>query len=141
MGTQARMGIQKTYDPARLRVQPSTPATARTVEPRPEAPLHVPCRRRVRKPEFLPEVPWELFCQMVKLPGKAGWVGLAIYRLTVMRKEVTVTINCRQLAAQIGVNPKVVYNALTLLERVALITTKRGRGSFAEVTMLVEPET
>jgi DNA-binding IscR family transcriptional regulator len=78
---------------------------------------------------------------MVKLPGKAGWVGLAIYRLTVMRKEVTVTINCRQLAAQIGVNPKVVYNALTLLERVALITTKRGRGSFAEVTMLVEPET
>ncbi len=105
-----------------------------------EAPLHVPSRRRNRKPEFLPEIPWEMFCAMAQLPGKAGWVGLAIYRLTVMKKTTTVMFNCRDLGARIGVNPKAVYNALTLLEREGVITANRGRGSFAEVTMLIEPE-
>jgi DNA-binding transcriptional regulator YhcF (GntR family) len=78
---------------------------------------------------------------MAELPGKAGWVGLAIYRLTVMRKNATVMFNGRDLAVQIGVNPKAVYNALTLLESAGVLTAERGRGSFATVTMLVESET
>jgi hypothetical protein len=134
------MGIQEKFTPARLHVRAPMLATPQTFEPRLGDPPDVPSRRRSRKPEFLPEIPWELFRQMATLPGKSGWVGLAIYRLMIMRKNATVVINCRQLAFQIGVNPKAVYNALTLLAGGGVLTTKRGRGSFAEVTMLVEAQ-
>lgn len=130
------MGFQNKFDPARISVQPSNAVPFRANPPQTASP-HVSRRRRFLGPQYLPEIPWPLFCQMVKLPGKSGWVGLAILRQTIMRKQTTVMLNCRQLADDIGVNPKAVYNALTVLTVGGIVTAQRGRGSFAKVTMLV----
>lgn len=97
-------------------------------------------RRAVRREEFLPAVEWGWLCRMSALKGKAGWVGLALYRLTQMRKSLTVTFCCRQLAEQLGVNRKAVGYAMKALEADGIIRTQRGRGSFATVELLVEPE-
>lgn len=120
------------FTPDRLRVLAPAPA-ARNQNTKPRY-------RRVLKAEFMPEVPWALFCRMAALPGKAGWVGLAIYRLTRMRRSMSVMVNCSDLAVQIGVNVKAVYNGLTALESAGVIETKRGRGSFATVVLLINPE-
>lgn len=96
-------------------------------------------RRAGRKPEFLPQIEWGWFCRMAALPGKAGWVGVALYRLTVMRKSLTVMVNCRKLAEELGVNRKAVGNAMKALEADGIIRAQRGRGSFATVELLIAP--
>jgi hypothetical protein len=92
--------------------------------------------RREKKLEFLPTVPWPLIQVMVALPGKAGWVGLALLRLAKMRNTTTLLVNCSNLARQLGVNQKAVYHALTVLAAHKILATDRRRGSFANVTML-----
>ncbi|HXE07032.1 MAG TPA: hypothetical protein VN612_03990 [Acidobacteriaceae bacterium] len=99
-----------------------------------------PRRRAGRKTEYLPQVEWGWFCRMAALKGKAGWVGLAIYRKTVMRKSATVTFCCRQLAEQLGINRKAVGYAMSALEAGGFIRARRGRGSYATVELLVAPE-
>ena len=97
-------------------------------------------RRAGRKPEFLPQIEWGWLCRMAALPGKSGWVGLALYRLTVMRKSLTVTFPCTDLAEQLGVNRKAVGYAMKALEAGGFIRAQRGRGSFATVELLIAPE-
>lgn len=99
------------------------------------------CGSAGRKAEFQPAVELGWHCRMAGLPGKAGWVGLALYRLTVMRKSLTVTFCCQQLAEQLGVNRKAVGNAMSALEAGGIIRTiRRGRGSYATVELLDVPE-
>ena len=89
----------------------------------------------------MPAVEWGWLCRMSALKGKAGWVGLAIYRLTVMRNSPTVKFCCQELASQLGVNRKAVGNAKKALEADGIIRSiRRGRGSYATVELLVVPE-
>jgi predicted transcriptional regulator len=87
----------------------------------------------------MPEVDWTLFIRMAALAGKAGWVGLAIYRLVVMRKTRTVTVNRQQLADELAIDRKSVYSGLKALEHAGVLRAKGGRGSFATVELLIEP--
>ncbi|MBW4028978.1 MAG: hypothetical protein HIU93_16560 [Acidobacteria bacterium] len=67
-----------TVERLRVNVPAQTPAPVveEAVKPRAIS------RRSGRKTEFLPQVEWGWFCRMAVLAGKAGWVGLAIYRMT-----------------------------------------------------------
>ena len=134
------MGNLKNLDVARLRVYEPEPVVASTSVPLlSEAKRsHFGYGKAGRRQEFLPAVEWGFLCRMAALPGKAGWVGLALYRLTVMRSSRTIQVCCRDIAAQLGINRKSVYNAMTLLEAGGIIRTRRGRGSFATVELLVE---
>ena len=97
-------------------------------------------RRAGRKTEYLPQIEWGWLCRMSAMPGKAGWVGLALYRLTVMRKSLTVTFCCREMAEQLGINRKAVGYAMKALEADGFIRARRGRGSFATVELLIAPK-
>jgi len=119
----------RAYAPART----PAPVAEEAVKPRAVA------RRAGRRAEFLPEVEWGWFCRMAALAGKAGWVGLALYRLTQMRKSLTVMVCCRELAEQLGVNRKAVYHAMKALEADGIIRARRGRGSYATVELLIAP--
>lgn len=124
------------FDPNRLRVSvgmsPSLPPIAEA------APVRT--HRGGRRQEYMPQVDWGWFTQMTTLPGKAGWIGLTIYRLTILRKKRTVTINRQQLADELGINRKAVYNGLAVLERERVLRIiTGGRGSFATVELLIEP--
>jgi hypothetical protein len=92
------------FNPARLCVQ-----TATKPEPR--------NRKTYRRREYLPEVEWSWFTRLAPLPGKAGWVALALYRLAVMRKSTTLVVNARELAAELGIDRKSVSGGLKTLER------------------------
>jgi len=126
------MGNFKNIAVERVRVH--APADSSTVE------TEKPRRKTGRRVNFLPTVEWSWLCRMAAMPGKAGWVGVAIYRLTVMRNKTTVTFCCRQLAQELGVNRKAVGNAMNVLEAGGFIRAQRGRGSFATVELLVVPE-
>jgi biotin operon repressor len=131
------MGNQDNFDVARLRVcesaRPSASVPVEAKQPRAGR------RSSGRREEYLPAVEWGWFCRMAALPGKAGWVGIALYRLTVMRKSPKVMVCCRELAEQLGVNRKAVYNAMKALEADGVIRAQRGRGSYATVELLIEP--
>jgi len=123
------------FDPRRLRVCADTAKPALPV-----APLPPSCNYRGgRQREYMPEVDWILFTRMAALAGKAGWVGLAIYRLVVMRKTRTVAVNRQQLADELAIDRKSVYSGLKALEHEGVLRTKGGRGSFATVELLIEP--
>jgi biotin operon repressor len=111
----------------------SVPVTEQAPKP------HAERRRAGRRAKYLPEVEWGWCCRMAALPGKAGWVGLALYRLTRMRKSLTVMVCCRELAEQLGLNRKAVYHAMKALEADGFIRARRGRGSYATVELLIAP--
>jgi hypothetical protein len=122
------------FDPRRLRVCTDAAKPASPVAQVPPSSY-----RAGRRREYMPEVDWTLFTRMAALAGKAGWVGLAIYRLVVMRKTRTVTVNRQQLADELAIDRKSVYSGLKALEHEGVLRTKGGRGSFATVELLIEP--
>ena len=73
-------------------------------------------------------------------PGQSGMGRIGDLSPYSYAQERNRDVQLPGLGYPIGVNPKAVYNALTALEREGIITANRERGSFAEVTMLVEPE-
>jgi len=128
MGLIMRMGIlENKFDPARLSI---VAAPAPKQQPSP----HVARRRR----EYLPVVDWGWFKQLAALPGKTGWVALALYRLATMRKSTKLMVNACELAAELGINRKSVSGGMKVLEQEGIIRLQGGRGSFATVELLVE---
>jgi hypothetical protein len=118
------------FNPARL----SVTAEAATVRPRRR--VH---RQRVRR-EYLPEVEWSWFTRLAQLPGKAGYVALALYRLSVMRQTTKLMVNGCELARELGIDRKSVSGGLKTLEHEGVLRMEGGRGSYATVELLMEPE-
>lgn len=122
------MGIQASkFDPSRLALSTTEPPKSRP---------YPPAGRR--RQEFLPEVDWSLFKRLAVLPGKAGWVALAIYRLARMRKSNKLMVNASELADELGFDRKSVSGGLKTLEQQGVLRCQSGRGSFATVELLME---
>ncbi|HKC93819.1 MAG TPA: hypothetical protein VKB81_07335 [Nitrospira sp.] len=75
-----------------------------------------------------------------RLPGRALHVGLCLWYLHGLRKEVSVVCSYRVLA-EFGVKRHAAYRALKALEQAGLISVIRGPGKSPRVTLLqVRPD-
>jgi hypothetical protein len=92
-------------------------------------------RRRGRR--FIPPVPLAWFDRACVLPGKALAVGLALWRLTRVRRSNTVRLT-QAAVAQHGLSRWEKYDALRALESAGLVAVQR-RGRRSPLVTVVEP--
>ena len=72
---------------------------------------------RMEDREQMRHVTWKLFHWLASMPGRAGWIALAIYNCANKNHAPLVIISCRQLAKDLDISPRSLKRGLNTLSQ------------------------